>query len=91
MIWGISVKLILMKFRSESKLNFKDMETNISPLDRILRIVFAIGVITLVFFVHSIAPVIGMAFIVIAGVLVVTSIFGFCPLYALVDFKTSRR
>jgi hypothetical protein len=66
------------------------METNISFLDRVLRLVFAAGIIILLFFVHSIGSIIGALFVVIAGVLVVTSIAGFCPMYALLDIKTVR-
>jgi hypothetical protein len=62
-----------------------------SPLDRILRIVFAIGIVVLISLVRSIGPIIGVLLIVKAGTLVITSAFGFCPFYGLLDLKTSKR
>ena len=61
-----------------------------SPLDRILRLVFAIAIIVLIFLTPSIGPIFGIVLVVIAGVFVVSSAFGFCLMYALLDFKTYR-
>ncbi|WP_431844425.1 YgaP family membrane protein [Pedobacter anseongensis] len=66
------------------------METNMAPLDRILRLMLALGLISSIYFIQGISSMIGIIMVVIAGILCISSIFGFCLIYALIDFKTSK-
>jgi hypothetical protein len=66
------------------------METNLSKLDRVLRVILAGGILISISLVPAIGSLFGTILIVIAGVLVVSSIAGFCLVYALLDFKTAK-
>ncbi len=59
-------------------------------IDRILRLILALGLIAGIYFIQGITPLIGTTMVVIAGVLCISSTFGFCLIYALLDVKTSK-
>jgi len=65
------------------------LTTNESPLDRIIRIVAGLGLAGLAIAGIVTAPVAYAAWLV-AAVLLVTGIVGFCPLYALLHVSTKR-
>jgi hypothetical protein len=58
------------------------MKTNMGTTDKIIRILIAI-VVAVLYFTNVISGTLGIVLLVIAGVLVFTSLIGFCPLYAL--------
>jgi hypothetical protein len=62
---------------------------NESPLDRIIRIVLGLGLVGLAIAGVVTAPIAYVAWLV-AAVLLVTGIVGFCPLYALLHVSTRR-
>jgi hypothetical protein len=62
---------------------------NESPIDRIIRIVLGIGLAGLALAGGIAAPLLYIVWLV-AAVLVVTGIVGFCPLYALLRVSTKR-
>ncbi|MEM2932979.1 MAG: DUF2892 domain-containing protein [Candidatus Pacearchaeota archaeon] len=62
---------------------------NLGTLDRVIRLVIAI-ILALLYF-TSIPSVLKIIFIVIAVILLLTSIFGYCPLYALLRISTARK
>lgn len=64
------------------------MKRNMGPADRIIRIIIAAIVIALVL-TNVIPGVWGIVFLAIAGVLVLTSFVGFCPLYTLFGIHTN--
>jgi hypothetical protein len=64
------------------------MKSNMGSIDRIIRIIIAAAVAVL-FFTHKISGTLGIVLLVVGGILLVTSIIGFCPLYA--PFKISTK
>jgi len=65
------------------------LTTNESPIDRIIRIVLGIGLAGLALAGGAAAPLLYVIWIV-AAILVVTGIVGFCPLYAVLRVSTRR-
>ena len=65
------------------------LTTNESPIDRIIRIVLGVGVAGLALAGGVATPLLYVAWLV-AAVLVVTGIVGFCPLYAVLRVGTGR-
>lgn len=65
------------------------MKKNMGNLDRVLRLVVAAVVIVL-FVQHIIAGTLGIILIVIAGVFVLTSFIGFCPVYVALGINTCK-
>ena len=57
------------------------MKANMGKMDKIIRIVIA-AVLTVLFFTNIIVGTLGIILICIAGILLLTSIINFCPLYA---------
>ncbi len=65
------------------------MKHNMSSLDRILRFALALLVGMLIYFNvinGTLANILGVA----AGIFLVTSLIGFCPLYVLFRFSTKK-
>jgi hypothetical protein len=62
---------------------------NESPLDRIIRIVVGLGLAGLAIAGLVTAPI-AYAVWLVAAILLVTGIVGFCPLYALLGVSTKR-
>jgi len=61
------------------------MKKNMSNLDRGIRIALGIVILSLIFFLSG-----GIRWIGLLGLIpLVTGIFGFCPLYALLKIKTN--
>ena len=65
------------------------MKTNESGLDRVIRVIAGIALLVL-FFANIISGTLGIVLAVIGGVLIVTGAVGFCPLYALLKFRTNK-
>ena len=72
------IKLILF---CKTKFERKNMKKNLGTADKIIRVIIAV-VIGLLYFTNVIAGTLGIVLLVIAGVFLLTSIVGFCPLYA---------
>jgi hypothetical protein len=66
------------------------MKKNMSIVDRQIRIAIA-SVIVILFFTDVIGGMLGLILLILSGVLFLTSLFGFCPLYALAGVHTSNR
>lgn len=61
------------------------MKKNMSNLDRIIRIIVGVAVLSLIVFLSG-----GIRWIGLVGLIpLVTGIFGFCPLYSLFKIKTN--
>ncbi|HEU4716298.1 MAG TPA: DUF2892 domain-containing protein, partial [Bacteroidia bacterium] len=56
------------------------MKTNMGNADRIIRVVIA-ALFAVLFFTGTVTGGAGIALLVVAGVFMLTSIVGFCPLY----------
>ncbi|MBK9732090.1 MAG: DUF2892 domain-containing protein [Chitinophagaceae bacterium] len=65
------------------------MKSNVSSADRILRIFVAIAVAAL-FFANVISGTTAIILLIIGGVLLLTSIINFCPLYYFLGLSTRK-
>jgi hypothetical protein len=65
------------------------MKTNESALDRIIRGIVGIALIAL-YFTGTVTGALGIILLVIDAVLLLTGIFGFCPLYKLLNISTNK-
>lgn len=63
------------------------MKKNMGSADRIIRIVAAI-VFAVLYFTGTVTGTLGIVLIVLGGIFMLTSLVGFCPLYALFGIKT---
>lgn len=66
------------------------MKKNMGTADRIIRLLLA-GVVTLLFFNDVITGTLGIVLMMLAGIFVLTSFVGFCPLYAPFGIRTCAR
>ena len=65
------------------------MKKNMGLIDRVVRVLIAI-VIGILFFTTVISGTLGIILMVFAGIFILTSIFGFCPLYLPFKFSTLK-
>lgn len=63
------------------------MKKNMGNADRIIRLLLAV-IVAVLYFTNIITGTLGIVLLVLAGVFVLTSFVGFCPLYALVGLNT---
>ena len=66
------------------------MKKNMSIVDRQIRIAVA-TLIAVLYFTDVIGGTLALVLMIIAGVLLLSAVLGFCPLYALTGFYTSNR
>jgi hypothetical protein len=63
------------------------MKKNMGNADRIIRLLAA-AAITILFFTNIITGTIGIVLLVLAAIFVLTSLVGFCPIYAMIGVNT---
>lgn len=56
------------------------MKKNVGTTDKVIRVLLAAAIVIL-YFTHVITGTLGIILLILAGILVVTSIFSICPLY----------
>ena len=66
------------------------MKKNMGSVDKVIRILVAV-VIAILFFTHVIEGTLGIVLMVLAGVFVLVSLIGFCPLYLPFGLNTGKR
>lgn len=66
------------------------MKKNMGLADRIIRIVIAAVIVTL-YYLNLISGTLAIVLLVFAGIFVLTSIVGTCPLYLPFGFSTRRK
>ena len=66
------------------------MKKNMGNADRIIRILIA-GLIIGLYFTNVISGTLGIILLAFAGIFILTSLVGFCPLYSLVGLNTCPR
>jgi hypothetical protein len=66
------------------------MKKNMGSLDRLLRTGFAV-IVAILYFIHVIEGTLAAVLGVLAGVMLLTSLIGFCPLYPLVGISTCKK
>lgn len=65
------------------------MKTNESGLDRIIRIVLGIVLLGLYLLGYA-GGGLGIVFVILGAIALITGIIGFCPLYSLLKFSTKK-
>lgn len=75
--------------RFENHLIKKIMKRNMGIIDRVIRIVIAIT-IGFLFVQGTISGALGIILMILAGIFVLTSVVGTCPIYSLVGIKTCK-
>lgn len=63
------------------------MKSNVSNLDRVIRVVLAL-VFAYLYFSGTVAGTLGIVLLVLGVVFVVTAVISFCPLYAIFKIST---
>jgi uncharacterized membrane protein len=63
------------------------MKKNMGGIDRIVRLLIA-AVIVILYFTNVLTGTLGIVFLVLAGIFLLTSLVSFCPLYALFGLST---
>jgi hypothetical protein len=66
------------------------MKSNVGNTDKAVRISIAV-LLAALYFTGTIRGVLGVIALVVAGVFVLTSLVGFCPLYAIFGMSTCPR
>lgn len=64
------------------------MKKNLGMNDQTIRIVLAIIIAIHYFVTHTITGTLGIILLIIGGILLVTSITSFCPIYAIFGIRT---
>ncbi len=66
------------------------MKTNIGNTDKIVRLVIAL-ILGGLYFAEIVTGTLGIVLLVIAAIMVLTALSGFCPLYALLGMNTCEQ
>lgn len=64
------------------------MKKNLGPADRVIRVLLA-ALFSYLYFGGIVTGTWGIVLVVLGGVFVLTSLIGFCPLYAMLGLSTS--
>jgi hypothetical protein len=73
-----------------NSLKTKTMKTNESTFDRIIRALSAL-VIAILYFTGFIAGTLGIILLVVAGILLLTALVGYCPLYTILGISSTKK
>jgi len=65
------------------------MRTNESTLDRVIRIILASAALVVALLVGAGSPI-GIALLVVAAVMLITGLVGFCPVYRILGMRTRK-
>ena len=66
------------------------MKTNVGSTDKVVRLALAIVLIVL-FYKSILSGILGIIALIVAFVLTLTSLIGFCPLYTLLGINTAKK
>ena len=66
------------------------MKKNMGTVDKVIRILVAVVVVTL-YFTHVISGTLGIILLALSAIFVVTSILGTCPLYMPFGLSTKKK
>ena len=66
------------------------MKKNMGTVDKVIRILIAV-VFVVLYFTNVASGTLGIILLILAAVFVVTSLLGFCPLYALIGLSSSKK
>lgn len=66
------------------------MKSNMGSIDKVIRILVAI-LIGVLYFTGQLSGTIAIILLVVAGIFILTSFVGFCPLYAPFNISTKKK
>ncbi len=66
------------------------MKSNVGTIDRVIRLLLAV-VLVVLFFTNVVAGTLGYVLLALAGVLTLTSLISFCPLFLLFGISTAKK
>jgi hypothetical protein len=66
------------------------MKSNMNLADRVIRLLISVAFVVL-YFTGTVTGTIGLVLVVLAGIFTLTSILGFCPLYAIFGLSTKKK
>jgi len=66
------------------------MKKNMGTTDKVIRVLVAV-IILVMYFTHIISGTLAVILLILAGIFVVTSLLGFCPLYLLFGLNTRKK
>ena len=66
------------------------MKKNMGTTDKVIRVLVAV-IILILYFTHVVSGTLAVILLILAGVFVVTSLLGFCPLYLLFGLSTRKK
>ena len=66
------------------------MKQNMGLIDKVIRILIAVVVIAL-YFTHVISGTLAIILLIFAGIFILTSLMGFCPLYLPFGLNTGKK
>ncbi len=66
------------------------MKKNMSTLDRIVRVVIAL-VVAVLYYMQIIEGTLAIVLLALSAIFVLTSLFSFCPIYALLGLSTAPK
>jgi len=65
------------------------MKANIGSLDKVIRIILAIA-FAMLYITKMVEGTLGIILLIVGGVLLLTSIINFCPLYAILGWSSGK-
>ncbi|OYD42897.1 hypothetical protein CHU00_17775 [Sphingobacterium cellulitidis] len=66
------------------------MKKNMGSQDKLIRIIIAI-IIAILYFTNVISGTLAIVLLVVAGIFILTSIIGICPLYSILGISTCKK
>ena len=66
------------------------MKKNIGTFDKIIRIIAAV-IISMIYITGTVAGPLGFILLTVGGILLITAVIDFCPLYKLLKFKGTKK
>jgi hypothetical protein len=66
------------------------MKKNIGSIDKVIRILIA-AVVVVLYFTKIISGTLGIILLIVAGILVLTTIIDFCPIWAMLGISTKKK
>jgi hypothetical protein len=66
------------------------MKKNVGTIDKVIRILIALVIIAL-FFTNIIAGTLGIILLIVAAILILTSIVSFCPIWMILGLSTGKK
>ena len=59
-------------------------------IDKVIRVLIAV-VVALLYFTNVISGTLAIVLLIVSGVFILTSLLGFCPLYAILGLSTAKK